>query len=189
MAVMSNKQSIQSLQERLAKRMQTSALDSQSQSPRWLGVIAAGRGYLFPLAHSGEIYPWTEIQKVPYSKDWFLGVANLRGSLCGVASLSVYLQQENQLDSHRQLGTENPAASHDAPMDKRLIAFHPAFEINTVLAVDQLAGLKSIDQLQATGKEGFFVDAKQSLWRQIDLASLAQNPAFMNIQHLLKLTL
>jgi hypothetical protein len=54
--------------------------------------------------------------------------------------------------------------------------------MNTVLAVDQLAGLKNIDQLQPTKQNNYFFDDNQVVWRQVDLAELAQNPAFLNIQ-------
>jgi twitching motility protein PilI len=175
---MSSKQSIHALNDRLAKRMQGTSAASLRQSPTWLAVIASGRGFLFPLAHSGEIYPWVMPHKVPHTKDWFLGIANLRGSLCGVASLNSFFDLENMVDD--QVHTAQ-ALSGDL-MDKRLIAFHPGFDMNTVLAVDQLAGLKNIDQLQPTKQNNYFFDDNQVVWRQVDLAELAQNPAFLNIQ-------
>jgi hypothetical protein len=54
--------------------------------------------------------------------------------------------------------------------------------MNIVLAVDRLAGLKNIDQLQPTGQQNYFLDSSRVVWHQIDLAKLAQNPAFLNIQ-------
>jgi twitching motility protein PilI len=173
---MSNKEVPQTLQMRLAERLQHGV--ESKLAPSWLAVKMGGRGFLLPLSQSGEIYPWTEPHPVPYTKDWFLGVANLRGSLCGVASLSKYLN----LDDQAPLTTKNTNALHQHAQDRRLVAFHPAFEINTVLAVDQLAGLKSADQMTATPEAGLYHDSEQQIWQQIDLGQLAHNPQFVRIE-------
>ncbi|MDP0995635.1 chemotaxis protein CheW, partial [Klebsiella pneumoniae] len=57
----------------------------------WLAVQAGGRNYLMPLGQSGEIFPWAGVQPVPYTKPWFLGIANLRGTLAGVIDLASLL--------------------------------------------------------------------------------------------------
>jgi len=74
---MANREALRELQSRLASRLQ--AARAEGVQAGWLAVEAAGRKYLFPLSQAGEIFPFTATQPVPYTHDWFLGVANLRG--------------------------------------------------------------------------------------------------------------
>lgn len=173
---MSSKEALQTLQTRLAERLQT--VSDGKIAPYWLAVKVGAYGLLLPLSQSGEIYPWIEPHHVPYAKNWFLGVANLRGSLCGVASLAKYMDIDRFAQA--QDSTKDSASSY--LQDRRLVAFHPAFEINTVLAVDQLAGLKSKDQMTPTDTQDIYLDRDQEKWQQIDLSLLAKNPDFISIQ-------
>jgi twitching motility protein PilI len=173
---MSSKEAPQTLQTRLAEHFQPA--NETKLTPSWLAIKVSDCGFLLPLAQSGEIYPWIEPCRVPYTKDWFLGVANLRGSLCGVVSLAKYRGLENQKQLLTRLAQNTTAYVND----KRLVAFHPAFEINTVLAVDQLVGLKSVDQMIITPKPDIYLDEDEQVWQQIDLGLLAQNPQFISIE-------
>lgn len=173
---MSSKEAPQTLQTRLAERLQSAA--EGKLTPSWLAIKVSGCGFLLPLSQSGEIYPWVDPHRVPYAKDWFLGVANLRGSLCGVVSLAKYMDLENKTQLLMR-----PVQTVTAHVnDKRLVAFHPTFEINTVLAVDQLMGLKSADQMVATPTPDIYLDEDEQAWRQIDLGLLVQNPQFIGIE-------
>ncbi len=84
---MANREALRELQTRLAARLQAARVEGSSVSS-WLAVESAGRRFLLPLGQSGEIFPWTGVQPVPYTQGWFLGVANLRGSLIGVVDLA-----------------------------------------------------------------------------------------------------
>ena len=86
---MANREALRELQSRLASRLQ--AARTQGVQAGWLAVEAAGRKYLFPLAQSGEIFPYSATQSVPYTHNWFLGVANLRGGLYGVVDLASFV--------------------------------------------------------------------------------------------------
>jgi twitching motility protein PilI len=169
---MSTKEALQSLQSRLAERLQANS--SNAQTGHWLGVRVGGYGFLLPLAQSGEIYPWSDPHAVPYTQDWFLGVANLRGALCGVVSLSKFLHLS-------LLDAPKPAALGAQVQEKRLIALHPAFEINVVLAVDQLSGLKNADQFVQSSGSPLLTDAQGAVWQPIDLATMVQSSHFLSI--------
>ena len=71
---------------------------------------------------------------VPHSHRWFLGVANLRGHLHGVVDLAGFL------------GVKSADASRD---QARLVGFNQSLDINCVLLVDRLSGLRSEDELTA----------------------------------------
>jgi twitching motility protein PilI len=62
---MANREALRQLQSRLASRLQ--AARSEGVQASWLAVEAAGARYLFPLAQSGEIFPFISAQAVPYT--------------------------------------------------------------------------------------------------------------------------
>ena len=69
---MANREALRELQTRLATRLQ--AARNEGLSVSWLAVEAGGAHYLLSLAQSGEIFPWANIQPVPYTQPWFMGV-------------------------------------------------------------------------------------------------------------------
>jgi twitching motility protein PilI len=86
---MANREALRELQSRLASRLQ--AARAEGVQAGWLAIEAASSKYLFPLSQSGEIFPYAATQTVPYTQNWFLGVANLRGGLYGVVDLASYV--------------------------------------------------------------------------------------------------
>jgi twitching motility protein PilI len=171
---MSKKEAISHFQSRLATRLQSAGKDGDGGTANWLAVEIAGAGFVLPLSQSGEIFPWCDPQSIPYAKEWFLGVANLRGALCGVVSLSKYFK----LEPHAQTPSE---AAKTVLQDRRLVGFHPSLELNTVVVVDKLIGLKSRDHMQPTGVENFYQDDQGTQWREVDLQLLSKNPTFISI--------
>ena len=87
---MANREALRELQSRLASRLQAARAEGAVQAS-WLAVEAAGSKYLFPLTQSGEIFPFTTTLAVPYTRSWFMGVANLRGGLYGVVDLASFV--------------------------------------------------------------------------------------------------
>jgi twitching motility protein PilI len=170
---MSKKEALSEFQSRLTGRLQSVDDAGGHANAHWLAVEISGRGFMFPLSHSGEIFPWFEAQPIPYAKDWFLGVANLRGALCGVVSLAKYFNLE--------LTTRNTESARTSVQDRRLIGFHPSLDLNTVLVVDKLVGLKSRHQMTATEAANQYHDQQSVVWQEVDLRMLAQNPAFISI--------
>ena len=174
---MANREALRELQSRLASRLQ--AARSEGVQAGWLAVEAAGRKYLFPLSQAGEIFPFAPPQAVPYTHDWFLGVANLRGGLYGVVDLASYA------------GGQPPAQRSDAARaESRLIALNSLLEINCALLVDRLAGLRNVDAFVASndappGSPGYFgsgfTDAGGAFWQEINLQALSQQPQFLSI--------
>ena len=175
---MANKQALRELQSRLAERLQAARTQRRSQS--WLAVECSGRGFLFPLREAGEIFALAPVLPVPYSHRWFLGVANLRGHLHGVVDLAGFLGVANHgSGAHQGLREQT-----------RLVGFNQTLELNCVLAVDRLSGLRSDDELTAEpalgGSAPRFVgarlrDAAGRLWQELNLSALATDDAFLKI--------
>ena len=174
---MANREALRELQTRLANRLQ--AARSEGVQASWLAVEAAGVRYLFPLAQSGEIFPFSSAQPVPYTQKWFLGVANLRGGLYGVVDLAGFV------------GGRAPAARSEAHRaESRLVALNAALEVNCALLIDRLAGLRNPDAFSATSEppEGSppwfgngYTDANGARWQEINLQALSQQPQFLSI--------
>ena len=174
---MANRQALRELQTRLADRLQVAR--TQGVAPSWLAVEAGGGNYLFPMAQAGEIFPWVATQSVPYTQDWFMGVANLRGGLFGVVDLAAYVS-----------GRAGSPRAEMARKDSRLIALNGALEVNCALLIDRLAGLRNQEAFgdfsarTAEAPEFFgnrYVDHNGAAWQEINLQSLARQAHFLNI--------
>src|SRR5450755_4450893 len=134
---MANKQALRDLQTRLAERLQAARTEPLGRS--WLAVECGQRGFLFPLREAGEIFAMSPLLHVPHSHRWFLGVANLRGHLHGVVDLAGFL------------GVKTVDAGRD---HARLVGFNQSLDINCVLLVDRLSGLRSESDLTRDADEG-----------------------------------
>ena len=170
---MANKQALRELQTRLAERLQAARTQVRGQS--WLAVECGGRGFLLPLREAGEIFALAPVLAVPYSHRWFLGVSNLRGHLHGVVDLAGFL------------GVKTVEVGRD---QSRLVGFNQTLDINCVLLVDKLSGLRSDDQLtpepdDAPGRPAFvgarLRDASGRLWQELVLTALASDESFLRI--------
>ncbi len=177
---MAKREALRELQARLAKRLQ--AAQSEGMSVAWLAVRAGGCNYLLPLGQSGEIVALSTPQAVPYSKDWFMGVLNIRGSLFGVVDLARFVAASANLPLPNHSDVPGTSAS--------VVTLNAQLEVNCALQVDSLAGLRGSDAFAsnvapAPGAPDFyghcFVDAQGHSWQEIDLRALAQSPQFLSI--------
>jgi len=176
---MAKRQSLKELQERLAQRL--TAARSEGVTASWLAVEVGGQRCLLPLVQSGEIFPWTPVQPVPYTRPWYVGVANLRGGLFGVIDLAALLN-----------ASAGPATSvaDRVTSESRLVSLHTALGVNAVLWVDRLLGLRSgaafarVDDAPAQAPRWVtlvLVDAQGDAWQELDLQALVNDPAFLAI--------
>jgi twitching motility protein PilI len=174
---MANREALRELQSRLASRLQAARTEGVQAS--WLAVEASGARYLFPLAQSGEIFPFASAQPVPYTRAWFLGVANLRGGLYGVVDLASFV-------AGRAPGLRSDATRAES----RLVALNALLEVNCALLIDRLAGLRNLDAFSSSseppeGSPGYFgsgyTDANGVYWQEINLQTLSQQPQFLSI--------
>lgn len=172
---MANREALRELQHRLAERMQAAKREQRGQS--WLAVECRGHGLLLPLEQAGEIFAPTALMPVPHTRDWFAGVANLRGGLHGVVDLARFLGLPDSSDGARE--------------QSRLIAFSLALGLNCALLVDRLAGLRSAEQMHADTARadqarpafasGRWLDESRRPWQALDLAALARDEQFLSI--------
>ena len=176
---MANRQALKDLQERLAQRL--TAARTESASASWLAVEAAGQRYLLPLVQSGEIFSWTTVQAVPYTKPWYLGVASLRGGLQGVIDLARWLTPP---------GETLASVAERVSSESRLVSLHSALGVNAVLLIDRLLGLRSPAMFASLVEKpgdapGCFAhrlqDGQGQIWQELSLQVLAAEPQFLAI--------
>jgi twitching motility protein PilI len=175
---MANRQALRELQTRLAGRLQQARTEGVAAG--WLAVELMGRRYLLPLAQSGEIFPVTSVQKVPYTQDWFMGVANLRGGLYGIVDLASFMS-----------GTPLQRAFDGSIREQaRLIALNSALEVNCAVLIDRLGGLRGVADFVSRdpapeGSPSFvsaqYIDKTGQSWTELDLQQLANSPDFLGI--------
>jgi twitching motility protein PilI len=174
---MANREALRELQSRLASRLQAARTEGTQAS--WLAVESAKAKYLFPLAQSGEIFPFANPLPVPYTREWFLGVANLRGGLYGVVDLASFV------------AGRAPVMRSDAiRAESRLVALNAALEVNCALLIDRLAGLRNLDSFSTSSEppEGSpeyfgsgYTDASGAYWQEVNLQALSQQSHFLSI--------
>jgi twitching motility protein PilI len=172
---MANRQSLKELQERLARRL--TAARTEAATASWLAVEAGSSRYLLPLVQSGEIFPWSPVQGVPYTKPWYVGVANLRGGLHGVIDLA-------------GLVAGHPSQVERVTSESRLVSLHTALGVNAVLWIDRLLGLRNPSMFASVGERSAdapayitrtLFDAQGLAWQELDLQQLAGEPGFLAI--------
>jgi twitching motility protein PilI len=176
---MATKVSLRQFQQDLAQRL-SSAKDAPASSAR-LGV-QCGKGYwLIDLEDAGEIVPVPELTEVPLTKPWFLGMANIRGSLFSVVDFSAFSGQE-------------PTARST---DNRLVLAGSRFGINAALLVSRMLGLRSprgfqsvpesaeaaawAGQMWHEGGGASETMLQMRTWRELKMEHLVEDPGFLNV--------
>jgi twitching motility protein PilI len=174
---MANREALRELQSRLASRLQAARTEGVSAS--WLAVEAAGGKYLFPLSQSGEIFPLSTTQPVPYTHGWFLGVANLRGGLYGIVDLASFIS-----------GGTTAARAEPARTDSRLVALSAVLGVNCALLIDKLSGLRGVDGFASSAQPAHdapayfgsrYTESNGTDWQEINLQTLSQQSRFLSI--------
>lgn len=175
---MARRDSLRALQARLAERLQ--AAQTSTHRTSWLAVECERQGLLFPLASAGEIFAIPRLLHVPHTVPWFVGVANLRGGLHGVVDLAAFLG----------LRAAHPVGEPWREQ-ARAVALNPSLGSHAALVVDRLAGLRGPHQLQPEPRRAdelrptfagpCWRDEAGRIWQEIDLATLAAHPQFLDI--------
>ena len=167
---MAKKISLHEFQSYLAARL---AGTSNQSSAGLLGIQAGPDYWLLDLADSGEIIPLTPLTKVPLTKPWFAGIANIRGNLYSVVDLSAFLGKE---------ATPQNTSS-------RLLLIGTRHGSNAALLVTRMIGLRNIEALTpetvAPGVPDWapeaYSDNEGRRWNKLKVRELLADEAFMDI--------
>ena len=155
----------------------TAPPSTASRSVARLGMMVGNQRLLVELAEAGEIVAMPPvIVPVPLTRDWFLGVTNVRGSLFTVVDLRRFAG-----DGVTEIGKET-----------RLLSLAPSLGFNVTLVVSRMLGLRNTASMTAVGNStpmhaganwlgNSFADADGHIWRELSLSRLIATPDFLMV--------
>jgi twitching motility protein PilI len=167
---------LRDFQARLTERLRQ-ASTSPDLAAR-LGLMIGNDRYLVDLTEAGEIVPMPDsIVPVPLTRDWLLGLVNLRGMLFTVIDLQRYANE-----GHAELGKES-----------RLLALAARLNFNAAIVVTRMLGLRNVGSMRvaddATDADAprhdwigaTLVDAEGQRWRELSLVRLSASDRFLMV--------
>jgi len=168
---------LRDFQSQLLERMQI-ARTSDVISSNQLGVMIGQTRYLLNLRDAGEIVSVGHISPIPLTRDWYLGLLNLRGNLIGVIDIQNFQGQQKI-----EMGP-----------DCRVVAFSSSLGFNAGLLVSKVLGLRNVAEMsiqqdasdsqtenQSAWLRQSYVDNNNHIWYELSLAGLIQNGDFLHI--------
>jgi len=166
-----NKINLRAFQQELSERLKHKTA-AQVDSLR-LALESGGQSWLVRLGDTGEVVPMPEPVSVPLTKPWFLGVANIRGSLYGMVDFGMFLTGE---PTQRGIGA-------------RLVLLGQRFpDLRAGLVVNRVLGLRNLGDfepangaLAQTWATRVWRDKADTEWRELDLPRLVQDPEFLQV--------
>jgi twitching motility protein PilI len=150
-------------QEQLLERMQA-AKGGGGAPIQQLGMQVGATRYLLDLLEAGEIVSLAPLARVPLTLPWYLGLANVRGTLVGVIDLARYLGEDGA-----------PASGPSA----RMVTFAPTLGFNCALLADRVYGLRQASGMRREGD--VLVDADDNPWTPLSLAALVREERFLHV--------
>ena len=162
---MSKRLNLREFQQNLSNRIQ--AKGSAGDQVSTLGVQIAGQYWLVDMENISEVLPLPPLTRVPLSKPWFRGVANIRGNLYCVADMAAY-QHKGE-------------AAGGIASRVLLVAERHAF--NAALLVDRVLGLRDARAWRQSDAEGQieYRDEQGVSWRKLDVAGLLDQADFLQV--------
>jgi twitching motility protein PilI len=166
---------LRAFQQELAARLAAKTTQQVEQSR--LGLACAGKQWLIRLADAGEVIAVPTLATVPLTRPWYLGISNIRGNLYSVIDFAGFLGEAIE-----------PVTAGAA--QARLVLFGPRVgELRAGLVVTRVLGLSNLAELvrgdAAADAPAWYgarwTDKAGSVWQEIDLALLAQDPAFLQV--------
>ena len=139
-----------------------------------LGMQLGEEYWLLDLTDVAEVIPIPELLRVPLTKPWYAGVANIRGNLISVIDLAVFQGAA--------------AVQHD---DKaRLIVVGEKHRINSGLIFSRVVGLRQFDRFDRAADstplppwvEARYRDHEQQHWNALNMHGLVTYPDFLAVE-------
>ena len=168
---------LREFQAQLVERMQAAQTGTRTSASQ-LGVMIGQVRYLLDLREAGEIVSAGSMTKVPLTKDWYLGLSNIRGSLTSVVDLA-------RFEGRDITNVDNSC---------RVVAFAPSLSFNSGLLVSQVLGLRNAadmeEQLVSDNSDEHnykpwmikkYRDRDANIWVELSLAALIQDQDFLQV--------
>jgi twitching motility protein PilI len=168
---MAKKFNLREFQTTLSQQLQAAA--SRDNTGSRLGFRVGDVNWLVNLGDTEEVIPPPPVVKVPGTRRWFRGVANIRGNLYAVSDFADFMG----------LGVTSDHA------DCRLLIPHHDFGVNAALLVRSTLGLKNINRYQLRSEQGAhpwvarqYADEAGNEWCDMDFGQLLGNAEFLEVE-------
>jgi twitching motility protein PilI len=163
---MSKRFNLREFQQSVLDRMQAQTTAGSSRIST-LGVQVGDENWLVDMSEIAEVLSPPPLTKVPLTKPWYCGVANVRGNLYSVIDISVY-----------NGGAEIP---HEG--QSRVLLVGQKFAFNAGLLVSRVLGLRNATTWERSEQDGKIIlrDGSGHEWHQLEMAKLLQQPEFLQI--------
>lgn len=167
---------LRDFQTQLMTRMQAAKTGEQMRANQ-LGVLIGQTRYLIDLREAGEIVSAGNMTQVPLTKNWYLGLANIRGNLTSVVDFAHFVGQ--------------PLTNREG--DCRIVAFASGLAFNSGLLVSQVLGLRNSNEMLVEAVSdgdvhlhklwiiNRFRDRDGQLWFELSLSLLVQDQDFLHV--------
>jgi twitching motility protein PilI len=141
--------------------------------PTRLAVRIGTENYLVEMGLAAEIVSLPEIARVPWTKPWYRGLANVRGRLVGV------------IDLHHLVGSDPLTADQS----QQLLVLGEGLGVAAGILVTRAFGIRNLKDLEAVDAPASPVGWERNRYRdlegmtltELDLRELAAAPAFTAI--------
>lgn len=164
---------LREFQAQLLERMQAAKSGTDTRINQ-LGVLVGQTRWLLDLREASEIVSVGTITNVPLTRDWYLGLSNIRGNLISVIDF----------------GRFHGLALSPVEPESRIVAFAPALSFNCGLLVSRVLGLRNIAEMEPDAApvenappwlQQRYRDRESEVWTQLNLSLIVQDPRFLHI--------
>lgn len=163
---MSKRFNLREFQQGVLDKLQAQASGGSNHAST-LGVQIGNELWLVEMSDISEVLPPPALTKVPLTKPWYRGVANVRGNLYSIVDLGLY----------------NGGAPVAQESQTRVLLVGQKYAFNAGLQVSRVLGLrnsKDWKEIQQNG-ETRVQDGDGQVWRKLDMSQLLQQPEILQI--------
>lgn len=163
---MSKRFNLREFQQNVLERLQAQAAGG-GKSVSTLGVQVGDDLWLVDMSDINEVLPPPPLTRVPLTKPWYCGVANVRGNLYSIVDFGVYMG-----------GAAIPREGQS-----RVLLAGQKFSFNAGLLVSRVLGLRNATDWERSEEDGEvrLKDGSGQVWHKLEMAKLLQQPEFLQI--------
>lgn len=163
---MSKRFNLREFQQQVLDRLQAQTEGDSRLST--LGIQLGQDNWLVDMTDISEVMPMPPMTPVPLTKNWYCGVANVRGNLYSIVDLNLYTRKEaTERDAHN-----------------RVMLLGQRFAFNAGLLVSRVLGLRNTEGWEEqSGENGAvsYLDPGGQRWHKLDVHQLLSQPEFLQI--------
>lgn len=159
--------SLREYQQQLIERIR--ATTSSEATSSHLGFEAGEQLWAVPLTEVSEVIPTSALTSVPLTESWFMGMANIRGSLYAVTDFARFVS-----------GSMTPITA-----ECRFILLHERYRAHAALLIRRSLGLRQLrgsaeqDAAAPKWQSATHGDMEGRTWRELTVQKLTRDPRFL----------